>query len=55
MCGVSFSHSASSIQVGVTETLQEQYEITKKETNTSHVMEYGDMVSPINENCSRPG
>lgn len=27
-----------------TETLQEQFEIVKRLTNTSHVMEYGDMV-----------
>jgi hypothetical protein len=27
------------------ETLQQQFLIVKKETNTSHVMEYGDMVS----------
>jgi len=27
------------------ETLQKQYQIVKSETTTSHVMEYGDMVS----------
>jgi len=27
------------------ETLQKQFKIVKSETNTSHVMEYGDMVS----------
>jgi len=27
------------------ETLQKQFQIVKSETNTSHVMEYGDMVS----------
>jgi len=27
------------------ETLQKQYQIVKSETDTSHVMEYGDMVS----------
>jgi len=27
------------------ETLQKQFQIVKAETNTSHVMEYGDMVS----------
>lgn len=26
------------------ETLQQQFQITKKETNTSEVCEYGDMV-----------
>jgi len=26
------------------ETLQQQYKIVKSETETSHVMEYGDMV-----------
>jgi len=26
------------------ETLQKQYQIVKSETQTSHVMEYGDMV-----------
>lgn len=27
------------------ETLRKQYEIVRKETNTSHVEEYGDLVS----------
>ena len=27
------------------ETLQKQFQIVKSETRTSHVMEYGDMVS----------
>ena len=30
-----------------TETLHKQFLITQKETNTSHVMEYGDKVSYI--------
>jgi len=31
------------------ETLQNQFRIVRSETNTSHVMEYGDMVSTICE------
>jgi legumain len=29
------------------ETLQEQFSIVKKETNTSHVQEFGDMVCDL--------
>lgn len=33
-------------QVGVaTETLEKQYQAVREETNKSHVMQYGDMVS----------
>ena len=31
------------------ETLQKQYQTVKSETETSHVMEYGDMVSSDGE------
>jgi hypothetical protein len=33
------------------ETLQKQFEIVKKETNESHVMEYGDLVSHFLIGC----
>ena len=33
------------MQDGTEETLRRQYEVVKKETTTSHVMKYGDLVS----------
>ena len=42
--GKTVPYSLHLVQVGTTETLEAQYEIVKKETTTSHVMQYGDMV-----------
>ena len=32
------------IQVGTTESLEEQFKTVKRETTTSHVQQYGDLV-----------
>ena len=42
--GKTAPYSLHLVQAGTTETLEAQYEIVKKETTTSHVMQYGDTV-----------